>query len=144
MHKSYKVTYCKQFVQKLLKYNTHYYHLFHVFYFLQDEGNTLFGREKKHGIDDGSDSDALDETLPPASALTRRRALVPPKLLTDGAPFEENYQDQVKSTLGYVSAFIYCTSCKIGVLFLFLLEGMSFCSYKNQICSSFSRKIMKS
>ncbi|CAL4098849.1 unnamed protein product, partial [Meganyctiphanes norvegica] len=48
-----------------------------------------------HGDEPASDSDIGEDGAegPPASALTRRRALVPPKLLTDQSSYEELDQD---------------------------------------------------
>ncbi|XP_068202565.1 pleckstrin homology domain-containing family G member 7-like [Palaemon carinicauda] len=45
------------------------------------------------GEGEASDSDTGEEPGPPASALTRRRALVPPKLLTDTANYDPQERD---------------------------------------------------
>ncbi|XP_069192401.1 uncharacterized protein [Procambarus clarkii] len=45
------------------------------------------------GEGEASDSDTGEEPGPPASALTRRRALVPPKLLTDTANYDHHDHD---------------------------------------------------
>lgn len=45
------------------------------------------------------DNDTVSEDLPPpASALARRAALVPPKLLTDGAPYDETETDSARTS----------------------------------------------
>ena len=53
-----------------------------------------------HGGDEYDNDTVSDDLPPPASALTRRVALVPPKLLTDGAPFDETEADQARPLNG--------------------------------------------
>ena len=43
---------------------------------------------------------AGEEPEPPASVLARRQALVPPKLLTDGAPYDEHDTEPTKPLSG--------------------------------------------
>ncbi|KAF2365637.1 hypothetical protein FHG87_003602 [Trinorchestia longiramus] len=51
--------------------------------------------------EEASDSDtAAEDAGPPPSAMTRRAALVPPKLLTDGAPFDESETEQSRPVGG--------------------------------------------
>jgi hypothetical protein len=60
-----------------------------VFLFVQGDQETVFHRHSEDEVDlaqqRGKDDGDLEEQAPPASALTRRRALVPPKLLTECA-----------------------------------------------------------
>lgn len=62
------------------------------------------------GEGEASDSDTGEDPGPPASALTRRRALVPPKLLTDTANYDSHDHDHTQTLNGYVLVF----SCTTG------------------------------
>ncbi|KAK4324911.1 hypothetical protein Pmani_004497 [Petrolisthes manimaculis] len=52
------------------------------------------------GEGEASDSDTGEDPGPPASALTRRRALVPPKLLTDTANYDTHDHDHTQPLNG--------------------------------------------
>ncbi|XP_071538498.1 uncharacterized protein [Panulirus ornatus] len=52
------------------------------------------------GDGEASDSDTGEDPGPPASALTRRRALVPPKLLTDTANYDHHDHDHANPVNG--------------------------------------------
>ena len=77
------------------------------------ETSTVF--KKLSGLGDDSErEEEVDQDEPPASALHRRRALVPPKLITDGY---ESATDEIDNQTNH-SPNLYVFSC---FLYSFLL-----------------------